>query len=110
MDGLGVARHSIDLHASSHFGFSARTMSAQLLTAEQVAARLSISRRALYALLARGDFIKPVRLGARTVRYRLDDLDAWVDSRTDVECRSNPDGAMRELSHPIIRRHLPNVV
>ena len=50
----------------------------QLLTADQVAERLHISRRAFFALRARGAFIKPVRLGPRTVRYRESDLDAWV--------------------------------
>ena len=56
-------------------------MSLQLLTADDVAKRLRVSRRAFFALRARGGFVQPVRLGARMVRYREADVEAWIAER-----------------------------
>jgi predicted DNA-binding transcriptional regulator AlpA len=54
----------------------------QLLTTEDVARRLAISRRALFALRASEvDFPRAIRLGARTIRFRESDLAAWVAAR-----------------------------
>jgi hypothetical protein len=50
----------------------------QLLAPEQVMARLGITRRQLMALHrgenAHGLFIKPIRIGKKTMRYRIQDV------------------------------------
>jgi excisionase family DNA binding protein len=51
-----------------------------LLTAREVAYRLSISRRTLYRMLARGEFPLPVRRSRRWVRWRTRDLQQVLDS------------------------------
>jgi excisionase family DNA binding protein len=50
----------------------------QLLTTDDVAKRLRVSRRAAFMLVKQPGFPAPVRLGSRMVRYRESDLDAWV--------------------------------
>ena len=40
-----------------------------------------LSRSTLYAMIAEGDFPKPVRLGKRAVGWREADISAWLESR-----------------------------
>ena len=56
-------------------------MSNQLLTANQVAERLAISRATLYRLMGKGK-IAPVRLGA-AVRFRPEDVDKLIEESLD---------------------------
>lgn len=51
-----------------------------LLTAREVAARLSISPRTLYRLLDRGAFPPPVRFGRRHVRWKTSDVQRYLDA------------------------------
>jgi excisionase family DNA binding protein len=48
-----------------------------LLTADDVAALLSVGRTKLYQMLAEGRIPPPVRLG-RAVRWNADELRQWV--------------------------------
>jgi excisionase family DNA binding protein len=48
-----------------------------LLQAEEVAAILRVSRKALYAMVERGEIPGVTRLGRR-VRFRRDALEAWL--------------------------------
>jgi prophage regulatory protein len=50
-----------------------------LLTARDVAARLSMSTRTLYRLVAAGSFPRPVRLGRRFARWRASDVQRFLD-------------------------------
>lgn len=55
----------------------------RLLTAEQAASRLGVST-ATVRVWARDRGLPTVRLAPQTVRYRANELDAWVDeNRTD---------------------------
>jgi excisionase family DNA binding protein len=51
-----------------------------LLTAKQVAARLSISPRTLYRMVARGHFPQPVRYSRKLVRWPVRDLEEFLDA------------------------------
>lgn len=42
----------------------------------------------LYVWMARGEFPKPVRIGANRVAWRLSDLEAWRDSRPEATYRT----------------------
>lgn len=65
-------------------------MSAELQTAlailrrKQVEARTGLSRSAIYALMSRNEFPRPVRLTAKAVGWRSDAVDGWVQSRVEV--------------------------
>lgn len=51
-----------------------------LLTAREVAARLSISPRTLYRMLSRKQFPPPVRLGRKWVRWKTTDVQRYLDA------------------------------
>ncbi len=55
----------------------------QLLSAQQAAARLAVSRRTFFRLVKKSGFPAPVRLGSRMVRYAEDELSRWVDQHRD---------------------------
>jgi excisionase family DNA binding protein len=50
-----------------------------LLTARELANRLSISLRTLYRMLARGQLPQPIRLGRRHVRWKATDVQRYLD-------------------------------
>ena len=43
--------------------------------------RTTLSRSHLYNLMKRGEFPKPVRLGARSVAWRVEDIETWIALR-----------------------------
>jgi excisionase family DNA binding protein len=48
-----------------------------LITADELAAKLALSKRTIYRMLSAGTFIQPLRLGG-AVRWRLDEIEAWI--------------------------------
>tara|TARA_R110002074_G_scaffold55104_1_gene137031 strand:- start:209 stop:394 length:186 start_codon:yes stop_codon:yes gene_type:complete len=44
-----------------------------------------LSRSTLYAMMAEGNFPKPVKLGKRAVGWRERDVSAWLQSRVSSE-------------------------
>ena len=59
-------------------------MADRLLTLQQVADQLQIPAATLYYWRSTGDGPKSLRVG-RYVRYRQDDLDAWIADRSGTE-------------------------
>ena len=53
----------------------------RLLRLPEVLRLCGISRSALYEMIARGDFPRPVRIGSRSVGWRLRDIRTWLDNR-----------------------------
>ena len=53
----------------------------RLLTAVQVAELLAVPRTRVWSMSRRGE-IPTVRIGPREVRYRPEDIDAWIARRT----------------------------
>jgi len=51
----------------------------QLLTLDDVASRLSLSKRAIYRLIARGSLPKPVKIGGAT-RLCESDLEQFLET------------------------------
>lgn len=52
-----------------------------LLTARQVAARLGLSVAAVYQRAYRGGLPAAVKLGARTIRWRSNEIDALIENK-----------------------------
>src|SRR4051812_32463666 len=50
-----------------------------LLTAQQVSSRLSVSPRTLYRMVARGQFPPPVRYSRKLVRWLVRDLQEYLN-------------------------------
>lgn len=43
--------------------------------------KTGIARSTIYAMIARGDFIPPLKLSSRSSGWLESDIDAWIDSR-----------------------------
>lgn len=56
-------------------------MAEPLLTAVQVAELLAVPKARVWSMSRRGE-IPTVRIGAREMRYRPEDIDAWIARRT----------------------------
>ena len=52
-----------------------------LLSRKQVEERLNLSRSTLYALLARGQFPKPIHLTTKKVAWMESDIEQWILER-----------------------------
>ena len=52
--------------------------SRRLLRRQEVESLTGLSRATLYAMMAEGRFPKPLRLGRRSVGWRLSDIDDWL--------------------------------
>jgi len=45
--------------------------------------KTKISRATVYAMIARNEFPRPVRLGRRAVGWRAEDIEAWIAARPE---------------------------
>lgn len=52
-----------------------------ILRRPAVEARTGLSRSTIYAMMARGEFPQPVRIGARAVGWRESDVARWLEGR-----------------------------
>ncbi|WP_423717164.1 helix-turn-helix transcriptional regulator [Actinomycetospora cinnamomea] len=80
---LAEASHAV--HAAAVAILSARSATQAefpLLTEREVARRLAVSLDTVRRLRSRGSGPRAVRVGARAVRYRPQDVDAWLRSRS----------------------------
>lgn len=68
------------------------TTNIKILRPREAAAALGVGRSTLYQMIGRGE-LRLVRLGARSVGIRSDDLAAWIAARPTVTIRSARSGA-----------------
>jgi prophage regulatory protein len=52
----------------------------QMLTVREVADHFGVGVSTLYALMARGEFPRPERIGRRMTRFNAEKLNAWIDA------------------------------
>lgn len=57
----------------------------QLLTTDDLAALLNMSRQSVYNMRWKGEGPPSIRVNGRTVRYRLSDVEAWLSSQADQQ-------------------------
>ena len=50
----------------------------KILRIEEVTELVGLARSTIYAKVSEGGFPPPIRLGARSVGWRLSDLDRWL--------------------------------
>lgn len=58
---------------------SVATDNTQLLTVQQVAARINCSPRTVYRLADSGDMPRPLKIGW-LVRWRVSDIEKWIET------------------------------
>jgi len=56
-------------------------MTTAVLRRKDVEAIIGLSRSTIYALMATGDFPRPIKLGARAVGWFESDIAAWLEAR-----------------------------
>lgn len=95
-DPRSVRRVGPARRARLHIGDTKSTidLADQLITADRAARRLGISARTLRGWRAQGYGPPAIRLGltGAVLRYRVADLDAWVESARDAQ-PTTPDAA-----------------
>ena len=52
-----------------------------LLTGQTVQKMIGVSRVTLWRLSKAGEFPQAIRVGTRAVRWRADEIEAWISSR-----------------------------
>jgi prophage regulatory protein len=63
-------------------------MTTAILRLPAVKARCGLSRSTIYAAIARGEFPRQISLGARSVGWTEDSVEAWLRKRIDESCKS----------------------
>ncbi len=53
----------------------------RVLRRPEVEARVGLARSTIYHLISLGQFPTPIKLGAKSVGWMEDEIDAWLDSR-----------------------------
>ena len=53
----------------------------RLITLKEVELIVSLKKSAIYMLMHKGIFPKPIRIGARAVRWRSDELEHYLETR-----------------------------
>ena len=57
-------------------------ISTQLIRLAEVSKSVGLPRSTIYALIAKGQFPRPIKLSERSSGWRSDELEAWVEART----------------------------
>jgi prophage regulatory protein len=53
----------------------------QMMRRSSVEIMTALSRSTIYAMMARGEFPQPIKLGVKAVAWRESDITAWLSSR-----------------------------
>ena len=53
----------------------------RLITMKEVERTVSLKKSAIYKLMHKGVFPKPIRIGSRAVRWRSDELEHYLETR-----------------------------
>jgi prophage regulatory protein len=59
-------------------------MATTVLRLPDVMHRVAFSRSAIYKLVARKEFPKPINIGVRAVAWREDEIEQWLADRTSA--------------------------
>jgi excisionase family DNA binding protein len=70
-----------------------RAQRRQLLTTDDLAELLNLSRHAVYQMRHRNEGPRFIRLDTRSVRYRPEDVDAWLEERAAATAQQAPPAA-----------------
>ena len=73
------------------------TQTCQLLTAQAVGAKLSLSKRAVFRMRSAGLICAPLKCGQGAIRWRESDIEKWISmgccSKSEFEARKEAKNA-----------------
>lgn len=49
-----------------------------------------LPKSSIYALMAKGEFPRPIKIGARAVGWLDADIDAWIEAQVSASRRESP--------------------
>ncbi|MGB0733316.1 MAG: helix-turn-helix transcriptional regulator [Pontibacterium sp.] len=64
----------------------------RLIRRSEVERLTGLARSTIYARMEQGTFPRPVSLGGRSVAWRSDEINAWIEERINLSDLSNSDG------------------
>jgi len=64
------------------------TLQTRLVRMSELHDWVGLGKSAIYEMVAEGSFPAPVRLSARAVAWRSDQVQAWIDSRKPAKTES----------------------
>ena len=76
---MAKLRHNGPAHPDADTGNQVNTTAPKLITIDELASMLGMSKRTVWRLLSAGQIPEPIRLGGCT-RWRLDLVRQWIDS------------------------------
>ena len=56
-------------------------MSQEIIRRKELETRIGLACSTIYAMMARGDFPRPIKIGRRAVGWRSEDVERWLKSR-----------------------------
>ena len=56
-------------------------MPQHIIRRKEVEQRIGLACSTIYAMMARGDFPRPIKIGQRAVGWRSKDIDNWLSDR-----------------------------
>ena len=56
-------------------------MSQEIIRRKQLETRIGLACSTIYAMMARGDFPRPIKIGRRAVGWRSEYVERWLKSR-----------------------------
>ncbi|MEM5455822.1 AlpA family transcriptional regulator [Paraburkholderia phytofirmans] len=62
----------------------------QVMRMKDVVKKIGLCRATIYAMISRGEFPRPIRIGERATGWRESELEAWLSNRTSARERSAP--------------------
>ena len=63
--------------------------SSAIVRRPQVQVRTGLPKSSIYALMAKGAFPKPIKIGARAVGWLDSDIDAWIEAQVSASRRES---------------------
>ena len=63
-------------------------MSEKLLNRREIEQMLNIGRSSVFRYLKEQGFPEPIRLSARSLRWRESEVQAWIESRKGAKCKN----------------------
>lgn len=59
----------------------------QVMRMKDVVKKIGLCRATIYAMISRGEFPRPIRIGERATGWRESELEAWLANRTSARER-----------------------
>jgi prophage regulatory protein len=85
---LSIAENCAPRIISNENGIPESCEMDQVMRMKDVVKKIGLCRATIYAMISRGEFPRPIRIGERATGWRESELEAWLANRTSARERS----------------------